>query len=58
MGSIAMDLPKVAFIGLGAMGFAMSTHLVKVGFPVTGYDVYKPTMERWEKACSEVEKSR
>ena len=53
-----MEYPKVAFIGLGAMGFAMSTHLVRVGFPVTGYDVYAPTMERWQKACQEIPKSR
>ena len=53
-----MDMPKVGFIGLGAMGFAMSTHLVRVGFPVTGYDVYAPTMERWQKACKDIPNSR
>jgi 3-hydroxyisobutyrate dehydrogenase-like beta-hydroxyacid dehydrogenase len=43
--------PQVAFIGLGAMGFAMSTHLVRTGFPVTGYDIYGPTLERWQSTC-------
>lgn len=52
------SLPNVGFIGLGAMGFAMSTHLVKTGFPVTGYDIYGPTLERWQSTCDEVPNSR
>ena len=52
------DMPKVGFIGLGAMGFAMSTHLVRVGFPVIGYDIYTPTVERWQSACKEIPSSR
>lgn len=52
------SLPNVAFIGLGAMGFAMSTHLVKTGFPVTGYDIYGPTLERWQSTCNEVPNSK
>ena len=51
------DLPKIGFIGLGAMGFAMSTHLVRVGFPVIGYDIYTPTVERWQNACREIPNS-
>ena len=39
--------PKVAFAGLGAMGFGMATHLLKCGFQVTGYDVYQPAMDRF-----------
>ncbi|KAL2757007.1 hypothetical protein ACRALDRAFT_1093016 [Sodiomyces alcalophilus JCM 7366] len=39
--------PHVSFIGLGAMGFGMATHLVKEGYPVTGFDVYGPTLERF-----------
>ncbi|EXJ57523.1 hypothetical protein A1O7_07871 [Cladophialophora yegresii CBS 114405] len=46
--------PPVAFIGLGAMGFAMSTHLVRTGFPVTGYDIYGPTLDRWRATCKEI----
>ena len=39
----------VAFLGLGAMGFGMATHLVKNGFQVTGFDVWGPTLERFKK---------
>jgi 3-hydroxyisobutyrate dehydrogenase len=59
MGSMGTsNLPKVGFIGLGAMGFAMSTHLVRVGFPVIGYDIYTPTVERWQAACKDIPDSR
>lgn len=30
---------RVGFIGLGAMGFGMATHLLKSNFRVIGYDV-------------------
>lgn len=40
----------VAFIGLGAMGFGMATHLVKQGYPVTGFDVWPPTLEKFSSA--------
>ena len=39
------------------MGFAMSTHLVRTGFPVTGYDIYGPTLDKWISACKEIENS-
>ncbi|KAH7030661.1 NAD binding domain of 6-phosphogluconate dehydrogenase-domain-containing protein [Microdochium trichocladiopsis] len=42
--------PDVAFIGLGAMGFGMATHLVKQGYPVHGFDVYPPILERFTAA--------
>ncbi|KAI0506013.1 NAD binding domain of 6-phosphogluconate dehydrogenase-domain-containing protein [Xylaria bambusicola] len=42
--------PEIAFIGLGAMGFGMATHLVKQGYPVTGFDVWPPTLERFRAA--------
>jgi 3-hydroxyisobutyrate dehydrogenase-like beta-hydroxyacid dehydrogenase len=35
----AKELDRLAFIGLGAMGFGMTTNLVKKGFSVRGYDV-------------------
>ncbi|KAI4975758.1 uncharacterized protein LOC123409678 [Hordeum vulgare subsp. vulgare] len=38
---------RVGFIGLGAMGFGMASHLLKSGFSVTAYDVYKPTLARF-----------
>jgi 3-hydroxyisobutyrate dehydrogenase len=49
--------PQVGFIGLGAMGFAMSTHLVRTGFPVTGFDIYTPTLDKWRSTCKEIENS-
>lgn len=30
---------RIGFIGLGAMGFGMATHLLKSKFSVVGYDV-------------------
>ena len=59
MGSLAPEKSaKVAFIGLGAMGFAISTHLVRVGFQVKGYDVYTPTNERWLTTCADIPNGR
>ncbi|XP_047315983.1 uncharacterized protein LOC124919708 [Impatiens glandulifera] len=43
----AVPIKKIGFIGLGAMGFGMSTQLVKSNFCVLGYDVYKPTVTRF-----------
>ncbi|KAK4200348.1 NAD binding domain of 6-phosphogluconate dehydrogenase-domain-containing protein [Triangularia verruculosa] len=47
---MADQKPHVAFIGLGAMGFGMATHLIKQGYPVTGFDVWAPTLKRFEEA--------
>jgi 3-hydroxyisobutyrate dehydrogenase-like beta-hydroxyacid dehydrogenase len=41
-----MGNSKVAFVGLGAMGWGMATHLLRSGFPVVGYDVFKPVVDR------------
>lgn len=30
---------RIGFIGLGAMGFGMATHLLKSNFTILGYDV-------------------
>ncbi|KAK9485764.1 NAD binding domain of 6-phosphogluconate dehydrogenase-domain-containing protein [Lipomyces starkeyi] len=38
--------PEIGFCGLGAMGGGMATHLIKCGFPVTGYDLYRPLVEK------------
>ncbi|XP_044465929.1 uncharacterized protein LOC123196112 isoform X2 [Mangifera indica] len=43
------NVKRVGFIGLGAMGFGMATHLLKF-FSVVGYDVYKPTLTRFQNA--------
>jgi len=54
--SATMDTtPHVAFLGLGAMGFAMSTHLVRTGIKVTGFDIYQPTLDRWTEACKKIQ---
>ncbi|KAJ4253791.1 hypothetical protein NW762_010185 [Fusarium torreyae] len=42
--------PSVSFIGLGAMGFGMAANLVKEGYPVTGFDLYGPTLDRFKQA--------
>jgi 3-hydroxyisobutyrate dehydrogenase len=38
--------PKVAFIGLGAMGLGMAIHLIEDGFAVTGFDVNPMALEK------------
>lgn len=48
---------KVAFLGLGAMGFGMATALLKKGHPVTGYDVWAPTLERFVAAGGQASNS-
>jgi 3-hydroxyisobutyrate dehydrogenase len=45
-----MSKPAVGFVGLGAMGFGMATHLVKQGYPVHGYDVFPASIERFKAA--------
>ncbi|KAK3938823.1 3-hydroxyisobutyrate dehydrogenase [Diplogelasinospora grovesii] len=47
---MADEKPQVSFIGLGAMGFGMATHLLKQGYTVTGFDVWGPTLDRFEAA--------
>ncbi|KAH7078429.1 NAD binding domain of 6-phosphogluconate dehydrogenase-domain-containing protein [Paraphoma chrysanthemicola] len=42
--------PSIGFCGLGAMGMGMATHLVKQGYPVTGFDVYPPSQEKFAAA--------
>ncbi|KAJ5826067.1 hypothetical protein N7474_003205 [Penicillium riverlandense] len=45
-----MSKPTVGFVGLGAMGFGMATHLVKEGYPVHGFDVFPASVERFKAA--------
>ncbi|KAI4607348.1 hypothetical protein J4E80_009743 [Alternaria sp. BMP 0032] len=42
--------PQIGFCGLGAMGMGMATHLVKQGYPITGFDVYPPSLEKFKAA--------
>lgn len=44
------NVKRIGFIGLGAMGFGMATHLLNSNFCVTGYDVYEPTLVRFSNA--------
>ncbi|MCJ1309277.1 hypothetical protein MMC25_002936 [Agyrium rufum] len=45
-----MEGLTASFIGLGAMGFGMATHLLKKGYKVRGYDGYPPTLQRFKEA--------
>ncbi|CAN9246238.1 unnamed protein product [Alternaria sp. RS040] len=42
--------PEIGFCGLGAMGMGMATQLVKQGYPVTGFDLYPPSLEKFKAA--------
>lgn len=44
------EKPTIGFVGLGAMGFGMATHLVKQGYKVKGYDIFPKSVERFKKA--------
>ncbi|KAJ5457710.1 hypothetical protein N7475_009098 [Penicillium sp. IBT 31633x] len=45
-----MSKPSIGFVGLGAMGFGMATHLVKEGYAVHGFDVFPASVERFKSA--------
>ncbi|KAJ5719193.1 hypothetical protein N7493_007648 [Penicillium malachiteum] len=45
-----MSKPSIGFVGLGAMGFGMATHLVKEGYPVHGFDVFPASVDRFKAA--------
>jgi 3-hydroxyisobutyrate dehydrogenase-like beta-hydroxyacid dehydrogenase/uncharacterized protein YgbK (DUF1537 family) len=42
-----LEVNRIGFVGLGAMGYGMATSLVRAGISVHGYDVYQPSMERF-----------
>ncbi|KAL5117665.1 hypothetical protein ACEQ8H_004413 [Pleosporales sp. CAS-2024a] len=42
--------PAIGFCGLGAMGMGMATNLVNQGYPVTGFDVYPPSLQKFASA--------
>lgn len=48
------SLPKIAFMGLGAMGLCMSTHMYRSGYSLTGYDIWRPTLEKFEAQCATI----
>lgn len=39
--------PRVAFIGLGVMGYPMAGHLVRAGYDVTAFNRTRERAERW-----------
>lgn len=43
-----MTTNQIAFVGLGAMGFAMARNLVRHQYRVTGYDIRPEAMKRFE----------
>ncbi|KAJ5939786.1 hypothetical protein N7466_002920, partial [Penicillium verhagenii] len=45
-----MSKPAIGFVGLGAMGFGMATHLVKEGYSVHGFDVFPALIEKFTAA--------
>lgn len=49
--------PEIGFLGLGAMGFGMATHLVKRGYRVTAYDVFPEPLERFKALGGETASS-
>ncbi|KAF1981797.1 hypothetical protein K402DRAFT_398192 [Aulographum hederae CBS 113979] len=42
-----IEINKIGFIGLGAMGFGMADSLLRAGFNVHGFDVYGPSVEKF-----------
>ncbi len=48
---------RVGFIGLGSMGKAMATNILKAGFPLTVYDIRKEPLAEMEKLGAKVAKS-
>jgi 3-hydroxyisobutyrate dehydrogenase-like beta-hydroxyacid dehydrogenase len=58
MGDMGLSRPlNVAFAGLGAMGFGMATHLVRMGHNLTGFDVYEPSLEKFKAAGGKISSS-
>lgn len=47
-----IEVTKIGFIGLGAMGLGMASSLVKAGFHVAGFDVYPPSIEKFVEGAA------
>lgn len=45
-----MTKPTIGFVGLGAMGFGMATHLVQQGYEVHGFDVFPASVTKFSSA--------
>ena len=48
---------RIGFIGLGSMGKAMATNILKAGFPLTVYDIRKEPLAEMEKLGANVSSS-
>jgi 3-hydroxyisobutyrate dehydrogenase-like beta-hydroxyacid dehydrogenase len=48
---------RIGFIGLGSMGKAIATNILKAGFPLTVYDIKKEPLAEMEKLGAKVAKS-
>lgn len=48
---------KIGFAGLGAMGYGMASHLLSKGHNVTGFDVHKPSLSKFEALGGQVSSS-
>ncbi|KAL6963000.1 hypothetical protein U1Q18_052482 [Sarracenia purpurea var. burkii] len=49
------SVSRIGFIGLGAMGFGMATHLLRSNFCVIGYDVTHPSIHPISIYCMKME---
>lgn len=52
-----MKTKRVGFIGLGVMGRAMATHIIRAGFPLTVFDVRKEPLVEMEKLSARAARS-
>ncbi|MHB8566374.1 MAG: NAD(P)-dependent oxidoreductase [Nitrososphaerales archaeon] len=50
-------IPKVGFIGVGAMGAPMAKNIMKAGFPVVAYDIREEALDAIRKAGAEISSS-
>ena len=52
-----LSAKRIGFIGLGSMGKAMATNILKAGFPLTVYDIRKEPLLEMKKLGAKVAKS-
>ncbi|KAF9878867.1 ketose-bisphosphate aldolase class-ii family protein [Colletotrichum karsti] len=55
--STPLEISKIGMIGLGAMGQGMAGSLLRAGFPVHGYDVYEPAIDKFVAAGGKATKA-
>ncbi len=52
-----METRKLAFLGLGVMGFPMAGHLARAGHSVTVYNRSAPRAKKWLEGVAPASKS-